>query len=264
MVSAYDAVRSRKSAPIACRSFNPDGKSVRNEGSALRGQAGLLATAGGSVRVKRTGTIVLALLIAAATPMASAGAADDAVTAINRDLGIQTQFPTDAPPSSVVHIDASGTTANTLLWIALILGGITLALALRGALPVGVSRRARWGKQRSESAAPQDSERQTIAATADDLAAAGRFSEAMHLLLLTSLADLAGRLDMRIAASLTSREIVRRVDLDPAGKDAFRRLVEAVELVHFGGRDADAARYAQCRSEYDQLSRSLAARRRTA
>jgi hypothetical protein len=92
---------------------------------------------------------------------------------------------------------------------------------------------------------------------ADDLARAGRYAEAMHVLLLRSLAELRDKLKVTFADSLTSREILRRAPLGELGRAAFAEIVRAVERVVFGGARADAAAYQACRESYEALRRSL-------
>jgi hypothetical protein len=94
---------------------------------------------------------------------------------------------------------------------------------------------------------------------ADDLASQGHYGEAMHVLLLKSLAEIRMRLGVSFAASLTSREILRRVNLPQTGGGALAAIVQSVERTYYGGRQASREDYAGCREEFDMLKRSLAA-----
>jgi len=58
----------------------------------------------------------------------------------------------------------------------------------------------------------------------------GRFVEAMHALLLQSLADIRQQLDEQFADSLTSREILRGTKLTSHGRTSLHRIVAAVEM----------------------------------
>jgi hypothetical protein len=190
--------------------------------------------------------------------LCTAGTASNDVLASHGALGIQASMPkpvADMPspelrvPNDVVHI---------LLWTGLVLGAGVLAFALKDALPARFARSARWDEVDGHNGSGRArASRREVGDTADDLARAGRFAEAMHLLLLTSLADLRRRLDLRFADSLTSREIQRRVSLPERGKAAFGALVGAVELTHFGGRPVDEENYWACRSQYDLLTEAL-------
>lgn len=80
--------------------------------------------------------------------------------------------------------------------------------------------------------------------SAEAAAAAGRYGEAIHALLLDTLAALSRA--ARLAPSLTSREIVARVRLAPPAREALAGLVAAVELSHFGGAAPGEADYRAC------------------
>ena len=86
---------------------------------------------------------------------------------------------------------------------------------------------------------------------ADDLARQGHYGEAMHVLLLKSLAEIRTRLGVSFAASLTSREIVRRVQLPQTGRGALVAIVQSVERTYYGGRPASREDYSGCREEFD-------------
>lgn len=84
--------------------------------------------------------------------------------------------------------------------------------------------------------------------SAERLAAAGRFAEAIHSLLLETLSALARA--ARIAPSLTSREILGRVALPDAAREALGGLVLAVEVSRFGGAPAGEADYRACLARF--------------
>jgi len=79
---------------------------------------------------------------------------------------------------------------------------------------------------------------------AERLAAAGRFAEAIHALLLETLAALSRA--AQLAPSLTSREILSRVRLPVRARDALAGLVLAVEISRFGGTPAGEGDYRAC------------------
>jgi hypothetical protein len=79
---------------------------------------------------------------------------------------------------------------------------------------------------------------------AEALAAQGRYGEAIHALLLETLAALSR--SARLAPSLTSREIVARAPMPPPARDALAGLAMAVELSHFGGAEPGPADFASC------------------
>ncbi|SRR6266568_3530779 len=83
---------------------------------------------------------------------------------------------------------------------------------------------------------------------ATGLAAEGRFAEAIHALLLDTLAALAGA--AQLAPSLTSREIVSHARLGPAARAALADLVAAVEVSYFGGATPGAGEYQACTARF--------------
>ena len=84
--------------------------------------------------------------------------------------------------------------------------------------------------------------------SAQRLAAAGRFAEAIHLLLLETLAALSRA--ARLAPSLTSREIAARVPLPARAREALAGLVAAVEISRFGGAPAGERDYRACLARF--------------
>ena len=104
---------------------------------------------------------------------------------------------------------------------------------------------------------PTDNAEITLA-QADELAARGFFVEAMHLLLLHSLAEIRRRLRLEFADSLTSREILRRARLPEEVTGALRSIVTRVELSYFGGYPATQPDYESCRAGFEALSSVLA------
>lgn len=85
-------------------------------------------------------------------------------------------------------------------------------------------------------------------ASAEALAVEGRWSDAIHALLLETLAALSRA--ARLAPSLTSREIVERVALPVRARDALAGLVVAVEVSRFGGAPAAEGDYQACLSRF--------------
>jgi hypothetical protein len=88
---------------------------------------------------------------------------------------------------------------------------------------------------------------------ADRSAAAGDWTQAIHILLLTSIDLLRRRVGQAIPAAMTARELMGRAQVpDPARAD-FAALVLASELCHFGGREASRTLYDRCRVHYERL-----------
>jgi hypothetical protein len=129
---------------------------------------------------------------------------------------------------------------------------LLLRLLLWTALAVAVGLAVLWLVRRlapgaEDAAVPDDAPQAPIAlpiASAEALAAQGRWGEAIHALLLDTLEALSRA--ARLAPSLTSREIVERVPLPAAARDALGGLVLAVELSRFGGLAAGEDDYRAC------------------
>ena len=80
---------------------------------------------------------------------------------------------------------------------------------------------------------------------ADRLARAGRFAEAIHVLLLHAIEVLRARLESGLSQALTGREVLRLAPMPDAAAAALQALVRRSEHCHFGGRAADRDLYQQ-------------------
>lgn len=97
-------------------------------------------------------------------------------------------------------------------------------------------------------------------AEAEELAGAGNFAEAMHVLLLQSLNEL--RSAAPVAASLTSREILRRPGLSAAARDALAEIIDRVEISYFGPHQPAEEEYRACRRSFAAFGAALGQMRR--
>ena len=177
----------------------------------------------------------------------------------NRD--IQTELPATGaktPPVSW-NWSLSPDLGRVLLWGAVIAGVIVIGWSMRDAIPAfDRSRRLVASEDGAKRPVARDGLNQAQA-EADELAAQGRYAEAMHLLLLRAVAELRAALGLSFADSLTSREILRRAPLSDGGRGSLARIVGDVERTHFGEDAADGEAYAACRGEFDALRNSLRA-----
>jgi len=105
---------------------------------------------------------------------------------------------------------------------------------------------AEW---RPDPAAARD-----LLADADRLAAAGRYAEAAHLLLLRSVAEIEKRQPRGLRVSLTTREIAALDVLPEAGRSAFALIGRVVEGSLFGGAPVSAGSFADCRRAYEAFA----------
>lgn len=193
-------------------------------------------------------------------------AARDAFGASVRSLDLQTKLPTDKAPIREENritlpdrpFSISTDFARTVLIVALIAIAVIIVFSLRDNL--WSASRARRLKQD----APGEAALASVAARvdkaqieADDLARQGDFAEAMHILLLQSVGELRRRLDVSIAESLTSREILYRIGLEPSERTIFADIIQRVEISYFGGHLPGEDDYLACRRNFETLSAAL-------
>ncbi len=190
--------------------------------------------------------------------------------AATRSLNLQTSMPdgkVEAQP--VDHYNPnnsrgallSDSMAQALLWFAIGIAAITILMTIRDNL---------WSTSRSRRLVADDAVSADAEAlvtrmdkaqiAADDLAQQGSFAEAMHVLLLQSVGEMRQRLDISIASSLTSREILHRIGLPPAGRAALADIISRVEISYFGSHQPQAEEYDICRRSFMALTESLRTR----
>ena len=164
-----------------------------------------------------------------------------------------------APPQTPIESGGSGIDMRYVLLGAVILGFVILAVYLRRRMsPRQASSTTSAPRPpapviatiRSKEAAPEPVRQPGPLDEAERLAAAGRFSEAIHLILLRFLAELRHWANLTIADSLTSREILRKDAVPPPTREALGILIGAVELCHFGGRRGDEKLFRHCADTY--------------
>jgi len=185
--------------------------------------------------------------VAAQSPQEVQQLADQTI----RRLDLQTSFPVVAEPIRF-------TLPSEVLWIVIGVALVVMLYAFRDLIPI--LRSARGNDWMSEEAFGGGGKARSPAAAlgaADELAAAGRFVEAMHVLLLQGLAAIRAGLDEEFADSLTSREILRRARLPDPGRASLRDIVNRVELTYFGQYPAALADYEACRASFNTLTQAL-------
>lgn len=233
----------------------------------------------GSIGSPRRGRVWLALLLSGCLALLSAGSLSAAsqtetkeAAGAARRLGLQTELPRDAAAGAVKDLDLQTDLPREpaeprrhlqlpaeVFWVLLVAGVAALIYAFWDELiPLW-----RWGGGRdwsdgaSERNGLEASAPEAVAAAADDLARQGLFGEAMHALLLQSLADVRRRLDEQFADSLTSREILRSTKLPSAGREPLRDIIARVERTYFGEYAAGPQDYMACRERFSELERAL-------
>ncbi len=190
-----------------------------------------------------------------------AGAAQDAQQLAERAirrLDLQTELPRVPEPAAFRLVLPA-----EVLWAVIIIALAVLLYAFRDMIPVlGLGRRRAWGSDQDDAGDAVWRAPEVTLGRADELAARGNFVEAMHTLLLQSLAYIRERLNEQFADSLTSREILARAPLPPEGRASLRDIVSRVEWTYFGEREATRSDYEACRASFSALAEALRGGRR--
>lgn len=100
---------------------------------------------------------------------------------------------------------------------------------------------------------PKQTQARILLDEIDDLAAQGRYDEAVHVLLHRSIQDIDTNRPNIIRRSLTSREIGSLSILTGAAQKAFSAIAQITEHSFFGGRQIGQAEYKQARKAYTDL-----------
>lgn len=209
---------------------------------------------------------VLFLLIA---PLPAAAVSDaQTIERVLQDKSIQSELPGKgvAPAPRIVRRRPAGapwsgfgSIGQIILW-GLVIGAAGMLIYFIAREYAGLRRRS--GREKTpeapgDTASPDDAAPalpEDLLAEADRLAARGAFAEAVHLILMHSLRRLEAGGTRVLGASLTAREIISRAGLQEQARAWFSYIVSASELVHFGGRSADASAYAKCRDAFEKLA----------
>ena len=188
-----------------------------------------------------------------------------------RDPTLQFSFGKAAPPP-VTHLpkwleavfSAIGAVLRAIApflgWI--FIGGLVLALL---AVLFFIGRefvRARWPELvKRKPAAPKVPDWRPEAAVAralleeaDKLAAAGRYGEAVRLILHRSIEEIEGRRPRLVKPAYTAREIGRLPDIPESARHVFVGIAGVVEKSFFGGESLDANGFAACRKAYESFA----------
>lgn len=85
---------------------------------------------------------------------------------------------------------------------------------------------------------------------ADELAAAGRYGEAIHHLLIRSVEDIARRRPTLVKPAVTSRELAAAAALPSGARQLFSGIALLVERSLFAGRPVGRSEWDEARSSY--------------
>lgn len=180
---------------------------------------------------------------------------------------IQTSFPPPPPPPKTPDwdfgwlrdfVEWSAPALKPLAWIG---AAVLLLIILYHFVPAFADwiDTIRFGRKRGEGepeifGEAEAGRARARLADADALAAAGRFAEAIHLLLYRSVDDIETRRPGLVRPAMTSRELAEARDLPAVARTAFSRIAGAVEISLFGGRMIDEHAWTECRSAYAELT----------
>lgn len=144
-----------------------------------------------------------------------------------------------------------GPVTEVLFWglVAAAVMGLVYLIA-REAGWIAWSPKARKTKPKAEEYHPEAEMARALLADADELARAGRFAEAVHVLLLRSVEDMHRLRPRAVRPAATSRDIATLELLPAAARSAFSAMARMVETSLFGGRPVDAEGYAEARKAY--------------
>lgn len=191
--------------------------------------------------------LILSDPLAAQTAQEIKKAAADAI----RQLDLQTEF---MPPPRLWRI----TVPREFVWLAIALAIAVLLYSFSDMIPIWrFGRSGEWADAAAEAGEVGPKTPAAVMVAADELARQGRFVEAMHVLLLQSLADIRRHLDEEFADSLTSREILRSTRLSQQGRASLKEIVGRVEWTYFGEHPAVLMDYVACRQSFNDLAQAL-------
>jgi hypothetical protein len=190
-----------------------------------------------------------------------------------RDPTLQFSFDKAPPPPPQMRLPhwlevVLRAIGDFIVWIGqglgwVFIGGMVLALLIVLGFIAREFIRARWPDLFKKKPAkpkpivdwrPEAAVALALLDEADRLAAAGRYAEAARLILHRSIEEIEGRRPRLVRPALTSREIGRLDDIPERARTTFSAIAAVVERSLFGGRDVDAAGFAECRRTYEAFA----------
>jgi hypothetical protein len=163
-------------------------------------------------------------------------------------------FSADDPGTVTFPAAGLSTLARVVLWVLLGAAAVLAVLWLVQAIPAGRREPPAAAAPPEKAAAPPSS--QPPPGDPADLAAEGRYGEAVHALLLAAIALLARRFRLPLPPSRTSRELLSAVPLEGRAREAFAGLVQTVERSWFGGTPVGLTEYQESVERFRHVSGS--------
>lgn len=200
----------------------------------------------------------------ATAPTVTAAGADPSLAAAHREMladgGLQFEFATFIPPNPpdwleplMRALQAVAPFLQYVFWA----GVAIVVLLILYVIGTEILRRLPDRKKAQKAPEPERPVYRPAAARAhalleeaDRLAAEGRYSEAVRVLLHRSIEDIERTFALAIGPGLTSREISQLEPLSSQGRSVFSSIARAVEVSLFGGRALGAGEFIQCRESY--------------
>ena len=198
--------------------------------------------------------------------MAAAGPPPQSVEAAHRavrdDASLQWDFPPvppeppePAPPGWLALFDFLGPVLQLVFWGGLlVIAGLAIWFVLREGERQWRVRQPRTARAAPVVQPPSETRARALLAEADRLAAAGRYAEAVHVLLFRGVDDIRDQRPDLFRRALTSREIAALAALPERARAEFGRIAAVVERSFFGGSAVDAGSFAECRRAYEAFA----------
>ncbi len=152
---------------------------------------------------------------------------------------------------------SSADLGNALIWMLVIVAAVLIVMWV-GRLFAGHTKDVATEAPKAGAPPPAPLELGRTKTKAERLAEAGRFGDAIHVLLLETLGQLAARIPGGVQKSWTSREILRRVELPEPARDSLRGLVSAVEGSLFGHDVPQRVDFMACTRQFEQFADAVA------
>ncbi|HEY3951249.1 hypothetical protein [Phenylobacterium sp.] len=176
--------------------------------------------------------------------------------------GLQLDFAAAAkpppPPGWLLRflefVGQFGPLVSIVFWGGLAVGGLLVVWFIYREIRAMQARRRPAAAPVAAGWRPEPEKARALMEEADHLAGAGRFDEAVHLLLFRSIDDIAGRRPGVVRPALTSRDIARLDGMPGVARDAFGRIAARVETSFFGGRPVSRQDFAAARGDYETFA----------
>jgi len=179
---------------------------------------------------------------------------------IQFDLPQKTVEPRDPPPEwldpvlrAIGHfVEWVGGGWRVILWGIAIVIVVALLFALVPSLRAWIAEKLGRTPVIEDAPvwAPTETRARALLEDADALASAGRYDEAVHLLLFRSIDDIVAWRGDVVRPADTSRDIARADALPPHARGVFAGIVAAVERSLFGGRTLGMDDWQRARADY--------------